>query len=71
MPGRLVAVHVAAGDRVARGATLVVLEAMKMEHAITAPADGVIAAVPFAVGDQVEDGADLVVFADDEADQAS
>ncbi|MDZ3837643.1 MAG: biotin carboxylase N-terminal domain-containing protein [Rhodospirillales bacterium] len=72
MPGRLVAAHVAPGDRVSRGATLVVLEAMKMEHAITAPADGVIAAVPFAVGDQVEDGADLVVFADEEpADQAS
>jgi 3-methylcrotonyl-CoA carboxylase alpha subunit len=72
MPGRLVAAHVAPGDRVSRGMTLVVLEAMKMEHAITAPADGVIAAVPFAVGDQVEDGADLVVFADDEpADQAS
>lgn len=70
MPGRLVAAHVAPGDRVRRGMTLVVLEAMKMEHAITAPADGVIAAVPFAVGDQVEDGADLVVFADDEADQA-
>ena len=72
MPGRLVAAHVAPGDRVSRGTTLVVLEAMKMEHAITAPADGVIAAVPFAVGDQVEDGADLVVFADaDAADQAS
>jgi 3-methylcrotonyl-CoA carboxylase alpha subunit len=71
MPGRLVAVHVAPGDRVSRGMTLVVLEAMKMEHAITAPADGVIATVPFAVGDQVEDGANLVVFADDkEADHA-
>ncbi len=73
MPGRLVAAHVAPGDRVSRGATLVVLEAMKMEHAITAPADGTVAAVPFAVGEQVEDGADLVVFADEPAagDQAS
>jgi 3-methylcrotonyl-CoA carboxylase alpha subunit len=65
MPGRLVAVHVAPGERVSRGITLVVLEAMKMEHAITAPADGVIAAVPFNVGEQVDDGADLVVFADE------
>ncbi len=65
MPGRLAAVHVAPGERVTRGMTLVVLEAMKMEHAITAPADGVIAAVPFAVGDQVDDGADLVVFEDE------
>lgn len=72
MPGRLVAAHVVPGDRVSRGTTLVVLEAMKMEHAISAPVDGVIAAVPFAVGDQVEDGADLVVFAEeDAADQAS
>ncbi|MGZ8997189.1 MAG: biotin/lipoyl-containing protein, partial [Rhodospirillales bacterium] len=71
MPGRLVAVHVAPGERVTRGMTLVVLEAMKMEHAITAPADGVIAAVPFGVGEQVEDGADLVVFADENcSDQA-
>jgi 3-methylcrotonyl-CoA carboxylase alpha subunit len=67
MPGRLVAVHVAPGERVKRGMTLVVLEAMKMEHAITAPADGTIAAVPFAVGEQVEDGADLVVFADEDS----
>ncbi len=65
MPGRVVAVHVKPGDNVSRGETLVVLEAMKMEHAITAPADGTVASVPFAPGDQVEDGAVLVVFADD------
>ncbi|MBL8658813.1 MAG: ATP-grasp domain-containing protein [Rhodospirillales bacterium] len=65
MPGRIVAVQVAAGDRVGRGETLVVLEAMKMEHAITAPSDGTVAAVPFAPGDQVEDGAVLVVLASD------
>lgn len=61
----VVAVQVAAGDRVGRGETLVVLEAMKMEHAITAPCDGTVAAVPFAPGDQVEDGAVLVVLASD------
>ncbi len=65
MPGRVVAVHVEPGDSVSRGETLVVLEAMKMEHAITAPTDGTVASVPFAPGDQVEDGAVLVVFAVD------
>ncbi len=65
MPGRLVAVHVVPGAVVSKGMALVVLEAMKMEHAITAPADGTIATVPFAVGDQVDDGAVLVTFADD------
>jgi hypothetical protein len=40
----------------------VVLEAMKMEHAITAPADGTVAAVHFKVGEQVEEGVELLVF---------
>jgi 3-methylcrotonyl-CoA carboxylase alpha subunit len=60
MPGKIVQVHVAAGDRVARGQTLMVLEAMKMEHAIAAPADGVVAAVGFAPGDQVGEGVELL-----------
>jgi 3-methylcrotonyl-CoA carboxylase alpha subunit len=53
-------VPIAPGDRVERGAPLVVLEAMKMEHTIAAPAAGVVAAVHFAVGDRVPEGANLV-----------
>ena len=68
MPGRIIAAPVAAGDAVARGALLVVLEAMKMEHAITAPADGVVARVHVAVGEQVEEGAELVSFEQDASD---
>jgi len=64
MPGRVLAVHVKAGDEVAKGAPLVVLEAMKMEQTITAPAAGKIARVLCAPGDQVREGAELLAFAD-------
>jgi 3-methylcrotonyl-CoA carboxylase alpha subunit len=60
MSGTVVALPVAVGDRVERGAALCVLEAMKMEHTIAAPAAGVVTAVHFAVGDRVPEGADLV-----------
>jgi len=63
MPGKVLSVHVAAGATVKRGQLLMVIEAMKMEHAITAPADGVVEAVNFAVGDLVDEGAMLVAFA--------
>jgi propionyl-CoA carboxylase alpha chain/3-methylcrotonyl-CoA carboxylase alpha subunit len=56
MPGRIVSVAVKVGERVARGQALVVLEAMKMEHALTAPADGRVVALAVAVGDQVAEG---------------
>jgi 3-methylcrotonyl-CoA carboxylase alpha subunit len=62
MPGRVVAVLVDSGARVARGAPLVVLEAMKMEHTITAPADGVVRTVYCATGDPVAEGTQLIVF---------
>ena len=51
---------VAVGDRVRAGQTLVVLEAMKMEHPMDAPEDGVVREVLVAVGDQVKSGAPLV-----------
>jgi len=60
MSGTIVAVLVAPGDRVEKGAPLVVLEAMKMEHTIVAPAAGRVAAIHFAAGDRVSEGADLV-----------
>ena len=62
MPGRIVRQLIAAGDRVGRGAPLLVLEAMKMEHTIVAPADGRVAALRYAEGDQVEEGAVLLDF---------
>ena len=60
MPGRIVAAPVEMGATVAKGQTVVVLEAMKMEHALTAPFDGVVESVA-AVGDQVAEAAVLAV----------
>jgi 3-methylcrotonyl-CoA carboxylase alpha subunit len=62
MPGKVIQVHVTPGQVVERGAPLIVLEAMKMEHAISAPADGKIAQVLYAAGDLVEEGAELIAF---------
>jgi acetyl/propionyl-CoA carboxylase alpha subunit len=54
MPGRVVAVAVEEGAAVAAGDTIVVIEAMKMEHAVRSPATGVVTAVTVAVGQQVD-----------------
>ena len=63
MPGKVIAVHVAAGSRVAKGTPLLVMEAMKMEHTIVAPDDGTVEAVLYGAGEQVAEGAALVTFA--------
>jgi 3-methylcrotonyl-CoA carboxylase alpha subunit len=62
MPGKIVAVLIAAGDAVEKGAPMLIMEAMKMEHTITAPASGVVEQVLYAVGDQVSEGAPLMSF---------
>jgi 3-methylcrotonyl-CoA carboxylase alpha subunit len=62
MPGKVIAVTTSIGARVERGAPLLVMEAMKMEHTIVAPADGVVAELLYGVGDQVAEGAELVRF---------
>lgn len=63
MPGAVRSVTAAAGQVVAKGDPLLLLEAMKMEYTLRAPRDGVIAEVLAAVGDQVEQGAVLVNMA--------
>jgi 3-methylcrotonyl-CoA carboxylase alpha subunit len=60
LPGTVVAVHVSVGQSVLRGAPLVTVEAMKMEHTLTAPADGVVARIPFGLSERVAAGAVLV-----------
>jgi 3-methylcrotonyl-CoA carboxylase alpha subunit len=60
MPGKVVSFSVKAGDAVKKGQALAVMEAMKMEHTIAAPADGTVAELLFAPGDQVMDGAELL-----------
>ena len=63
MPGKIVRVTAETGAEVKRGDPLVVLEAMKMEHTLAAPADAKIESVDVAVGDQVREGAVLIRFA--------
>ena len=62
MPGKVVAVLVEEGACGRQGAPLVVIEAMRWRHTVTAPRDGTVARLPFAPGDQVEEGAELVGF---------
>jgi len=63
MPGKVVSFAVRAGDAVSRGQPLAVMEAMKMEHTIAAPADGVVQELLYAPGDQVTEGAELLRLA--------
>jgi acyl-CoA carboxylase subunit alpha len=65
MPGTVIRVAVAPGDKVADGQPLLWLEAMKMEHRINAPAEGVVAELNVAAGDQVEVGRVLAVIKED------
>ncbi|MGP5407226.1 acetyl/propionyl/methylcrotonyl-CoA carboxylase subunit alpha [Psychrobacter celer] len=60
MPGQVVAFKVAVGDSVKKGEPLAVIEAMKIEHTITAPTNGVVGELLFAAGDSVADGDELL-----------
>jgi 3-methylcrotonyl-CoA carboxylase alpha subunit len=62
MPGKIIRVMSRPGDQVKKGQALLILEAMKMEHTITAPADGVVKEVHFAAGEQVLEGAELITL---------
>ncbi|MGR4869013.1 biotin carboxylase N-terminal domain-containing protein [Variovorax sp. LARHSF232] len=63
MPGKVVSFAVKAGDKVSRGQALAVMEAMKMEHTIAAPADGTVEELLYVPGDQVAEGAELLRLA--------
>jgi biotin carboxyl carrier protein len=63
MPGKVVAVHAAKGDKVERGQPLITLEAMKMEHVLIAPISGVVEALNVASGEQVSEGVALAKLA--------
>ena len=66
MPAAVAVVSVAVGDTVAKGQAVVVLEAMKMQHTISAPSDGVVAEIDVSAGQQVEAGAVLAVIEESE-----
>jgi 3-methylcrotonyl-CoA carboxylase alpha subunit len=62
MPGKVIAIHVQPGSQVKVGDALIVVEAMKMEHTITAPFDGEVSAINYAQGEQVTEGDQLIIF---------
>jgi 3-methylcrotonyl-CoA carboxylase alpha subunit len=62
MPGKVIQLLVEPGQRVEKGQPLLILEAMKMEHTITAPADGTVKEIRFCANEQVPEGAELVVL---------
>ncbi|WP_244272033.1 biotin/lipoyl-containing protein [Pseudovibrio denitrificans] len=66
MPGLVRAVNCKPGDKVSEGDTLIVTEAMKMEHSLKAPRDGVVAEVMANAGDQVEEGVILLTLEEEE-----
>ena len=63
MPGKVIKVMTSAGAKVSKGEPLLILEAMKMEHTITAPEDGVVKEIHYAAGEQVLEGAELITLA--------
>jgi propionyl-CoA carboxylase alpha chain len=67
MPAAVISVAVADGQHVSKGDVVVVLEAMKMQHVITAPTDGVVSGLSVVPGAQVESGAVLAVIEGEES----
>src|SRR5690606_10310204 len=71
MPGKVIALLVQPGERVRKGQPLLVMEAMKMEHTITAPADGQVGRLHYGLGDQVPEGEELVSLESPAAPEAA
>jgi len=65
MPGKVIAVNVKTGDTVEKGQVVAVMEAMKMEHSLTAPRDGIVEAVGAEIGTQVPEGEILVALVEE------
>jgi acetyl-CoA/propionyl-CoA carboxylase biotin carboxyl carrier protein len=70
MPGTVLAVYVTAGDTVSTGQPVLVVEAMKMEHTVTAPLDGVISELTAKAGQQVRMDETLAVITAGPHDEA-
>ena len=68
MPGAILSIDIKPGDTVKKGDVLVILEAMKMEHRITAPRDGIVGSVQTEVGEQVENEQLLVTLEEEEGE---
>lgn len=62
MPGTIVALHVNSGQKVTKGEKLLVIEAMKMEHTLYAPKDGIIKKCYYKIGDLIKEGSELLEF---------
>ena len=62
MHGKLLAVLVSAGEAVSKGHRLAIIEAMKMEHALVAPRDGIVTEIAVAVGAQIAEGASIMAI---------
>jgi 3-methylcrotonyl-CoA carboxylase alpha subunit len=69
MPGRVIRLLVEPGRKVRRGEPLLIIEAMKMEHTVAAPADGIVTKLGCALGDLIEEGAELIALAPAENDR--
>lgn len=65
MSGRIIGILVGAGDRIEKGTALAIIEAMKMEHTVHAPADGTVREVHFSVGDLIDEGREILDFEPD------
>jgi 3-methylcrotonyl-CoA carboxylase alpha subunit len=62
MHGKVLAIFVAAGANVTKGERVAIVEAMKMEHALLAPADGIVSEISAQVGAQVAEGAKILTI---------
>jgi biotin carboxyl carrier protein len=71
MPGKVIELRVAVGDRVTTGQTLILLEAMKMEHPMRAMTDGIVAEIRVEVGEQVENETLLLVIEPDSSEESA